>query len=68
MAFAHSGSPNGEGLANWPAFKTDSRATMYFDKVSQAKNDADTALQALHEKHAPDMFAMMRKRPMKVTF
>jgi len=68
MAFAHTGSPNGEGLAEWPAFTTEGRSTMYFDAVSAAKDDADTALQTLHEKHAPDMFAMMRKRPMKVTF
>ncbi len=68
MAFAHTGSPNGAGLAEWPAFTTEGRSTMYFDAVSEAKADADTKLQEIHEKVAPDPFAAMRKRAVKVTF
>ncbi len=38
-AFARSGNPNHKGLANWPAFKTDQRATMIFDKECKVVND-----------------------------
>ena len=38
-AFARSGNPNHKGLPNWPAFKTDQRATMMFDNQCKVVND-----------------------------
>ena len=38
-AFARSGNPNHKGLPNWPAFKTDQRATMIFDNQCKVVND-----------------------------
>jgi para-nitrobenzyl esterase len=38
-AFARSGNPNHKGLPNWPAFKTDVRATMVFDNECKVVND-----------------------------
>ncbi len=66
MAFAHTGSPNGRGLAEWPAVTADCKATMYLDAVSEAKIDADAKLQEMHEKVAADPFGAPMK--MKVTF
>ena len=39
IAFARSGSPNGSGLAEWPAYSPSRRATMTFDEVSRSVDD-----------------------------
>ena len=39
IAFARTGSPNGAGLASWPAFNADTRPTMIFNVVSRAVDD-----------------------------
>jgi para-nitrobenzyl esterase len=39
LAFARSGTPNGPGLASWPAFNAASRPTMIFNVVSRAVDD-----------------------------
>lgn len=39
IAFARSGSPNGPGLASWPAFDPQRRSVMSFDVVSRAIDD-----------------------------
>ncbi len=39
LAFARYGTPNANGLANWPAFSAQNRATMVFDVISRAVND-----------------------------
>ena len=38
-AFARNGNPNHKGLPHWPAFNTDTRATMIFDNQSKASDD-----------------------------
>jgi para-nitrobenzyl esterase len=38
-AFARNGNPNHKGLPNWPAFKSDQRATMIFDNQCKVVND-----------------------------
>src|SRR5499427_866549 len=38
-AFARSGNPNHKGLPNWPAFNTDTRATMILDNECKAAKD-----------------------------
>jgi para-nitrobenzyl esterase len=39
LAFAKTGNPNHNGLAQWPAFDLSSRATMIFDSASRVVND-----------------------------
>jgi para-nitrobenzyl esterase len=39
LAFARSGTPNGPGLASWPAFNAATRPTMIFNVVSRAVDD-----------------------------
>lgn len=39
IAFARSGSPNGPGLAQWPAFNPQRRSTMTFDAASRSVDD-----------------------------
>lgn len=39
IAFARSGSPNGPGLAVWPAYSVQARSTMTFDVVSRSVDD-----------------------------
>jgi para-nitrobenzyl esterase len=42
VAFARHGSPNRQGLPDWPAYSTTERATMIFDaRKSEAVNDPD---------------------------
>jgi para-nitrobenzyl esterase len=42
VAFARTGSPNWQGLPDWPAYSTTERATMIFDaRKSEAVNDPD---------------------------
>ena len=38
-AFARTGNPNHKGLASWPQFKPDARATMVFDNECKVVND-----------------------------
>ena len=68
IAFAKTGSPNGPGLKEWPAFTAASRSTMFFDRVSGAAVDRDQKLMELHEKVAPDPMAAMRRRRQNITF
>jgi para-nitrobenzyl esterase len=37
--FARSGNPNGKGLPSWPAYNSNTRGVMIFDKVSRVVND-----------------------------
>lgn len=39
IAFARSGNPATDRVGQWPAFNTDTRATMCFDEVSKAQED-----------------------------
>lgn len=39
IAFARSGEPNGGGMAHWPQYRLDMRATMIFDTDSRVEND-----------------------------
>ena len=39
IAFAHTGSPNGTGLASWPRYDARARSTMLFNVTSRAVND-----------------------------
>jgi len=70
MAFAHTGSPNGRGLAKWPAYTPDCKATMFFDVVSEAKIDADKDLRELFASVAANPFAAPapQKPEEKITF
>lgn len=38
-AFARTGNPNHKGLAEWPAFDTSQRATMFLDSECKVVND-----------------------------
>ncbi len=39
--FARTGNPNHNGLPQWPAYTTDTRATMYFDTPCEVRNDPE---------------------------
>ncbi|HET6219172.1 MAG TPA: carboxylesterase family protein [Acidobacteriaceae bacterium] len=39
--FARSGNPNHGGLPDWPAYTTNTRATMYFDTSCEVRNDPE---------------------------
>ena len=39
VAFARTGNPNHKGLANWPAFTPNQRATMIFNNECRAVHD-----------------------------
>ena len=43
LAFARTGNPNHPGLVHWPAFDTQTRATMIFDNACKVANDPDAA-------------------------
>jgi para-nitrobenzyl esterase len=59
--FARSGNPNNSALPEWPAWTSDRKATMLFDRESGARVDHERELLALLQKAAPpfDMRAMM---------
>lgn len=48
IAFAKNGNPNDEGLAEWPAYTENCKATMLFDSDSRPMIDEDTELQKAH--------------------
>jgi para-nitrobenzyl esterase len=52
-AFARTGNPNHKGLASWPQFKTDVRATMVFDNECKVVNDP----------HGEERIALASTRP-----
>jgi para-nitrobenzyl esterase len=39
--FARTGNPNHSGLPHWPAYTTNTRATMYFDTSCEVRNDPE---------------------------
>jgi para-nitrobenzyl esterase len=39
--FARTGNPNHSGLPHWPAYTTNTRATMYFDTPCEVRNDPE---------------------------
>ncbi len=39
IAFARTGSPNGNGMSAWPQYRLDRRATMIFDSESRVQDD-----------------------------
>jgi para-nitrobenzyl esterase len=43
VAFARTGNPNHSGLPHWPAYTSDTRATMLFGAPCQVKNDPEGA-------------------------
>jgi para-nitrobenzyl esterase len=40
-SFARTGNPNHSGMPHWPAFTSDTRATMYFDTPCAVRNDPE---------------------------
>ena len=59
VAFAYTGNPNHEGMAEWKPFTTDCEATMVFDRVSECKAGYDNELNELLTKYQePRRFAM----------
>ena len=51
-AFAHTGNPNHEGMAYWPAYTPETRETMVFCEKSAPRSDFDRELIALAKKHS----------------
>ena len=51
-AFAHTGNPNHEGMAYWPAYTPETRETMVFCENSAPRADFDRELIALAKKHS----------------
>ena len=47
LAFARSGSPNTDGLPQWPAYDAATRATMIFDLRSAVANDPLSTVRVL---------------------
>ena len=39
--FARTGNPNHSGLPHWPAYSTNTRATMYLDTPCEVRNDPE---------------------------
>jgi len=55
--FIHTGGPNGPGLPKWPVYKSDTRATMFFDVDSRVRFDPDRELLKAYGKIAINPFA-----------
>jgi para-nitrobenzyl esterase len=51
--FAHTGNPNHSGLPEWPAYQADRKATMVFDRQSEARLDHERELLVLLTKILP---------------
>ena len=66
MAFAHTGTPNGKGLAKWDPYTVDHHATMFFDGHSEQGIDKDAELQKEMDGVVPEAFAAFSVK--KVTF
>ena len=52
VAFARTGSPENPALPNWPAYSTEERATMAFDRECRVVNDPDGPARALWQRVA----------------
>lgn len=55
-AFAHTGNPNHEGMAEWPKFESDTRYTMVFNENTAARADYDTELIKFKKEVDPPFF------------
>ena len=54
VAFAYTGDPNHEGMAYWPPYTDETKATMVFGEKSEPRYDFDTDLLTCTKRIAPD--------------
>ena len=53
VAFARTGNPNHEGMAQWPAYTADTQTTMVFDRETVARPHLDAELVAKVKEYTP---------------
>ena len=53
VAFARTGNPNHEGMAQWPAYTADTQTTMVFDRETIARPHLDAELVAKVKEYTP---------------